>query len=73
MKTIDEMVFMVVERGGFENMPHFTLGTTFVSHLFKFAVNGGVLESIRLSTPVGYIEPGRIMATTIKGKNTQHF
>ena len=68
MKTIDEIVMMVLERGGLEYMPHFILGTTFASHYFKHVVNAGGEGTCRLSTSVAYIEPARIMAATIKGE-----
>ena len=59
---------MIFERGGIELMPHVILSTLLASHFFKHIVSVGGDKFTRLSTPVAYVEPGRIMATTIKGK-----
>ena len=67
MKTIEEVLFMAVERGGFENMPSILLGTTFAAHYFHDVVDTGQAHNIRLSQFVSFIDTSKILAKTMKG------
>ena len=73
MKTVDDITIMVLERGGFENMPDIFLNQMFAAHYFQKIVDTGQAEYVRLSQFVSYCDTSKIMAKTMKGNYTPEY